>query len=218
VKKKIKILVACGQKTSCSAISGVKKEKDFVVLKEVYNLNDTIRRIQKTDLDILFLCSHFLIENWKDIVAKIMEKIKRTKIVIFNCHFTRDQELMLAKEGVVGILDCSMPPSSLTKALRKVHEGELWLRRELLPLLVNAHLNAHDVKVTRKSDSPITKRELEILFLIANGHKNREISSELCISETTVKTHIQNIFKKLNIDNRFQAMLYTKKYILPGSD
>jgi LuxR family transcriptional regulator of csgAB operon len=199
-------------------MSGLKKEKDFVVLKEVFNLNDTIHWIQKTDPDILFLCSHFLIKNWKDIIAKIREKIKRTKIVIFNCHFTQNQELMLAKEGVVGILGCNLTPASLTKALNKVHEGELWLRRELIPQLIGEHLNTHSVKLPQETDSPITKRELEILYLIANGHKNREISSELCISESTVKTHIHNIFKKLDIDNRLQAILYTKKFILPDSD
>jgi DNA-binding NarL/FixJ family response regulator len=135
MQKKIKLLIVCGEMSSCLIISELKKEKDFVVLKEVFNLNDAIRRAKKTKPDILFICAYFLKEKGIDIIAKVKKKIK-TKVVIFNGHFTQDQELLLVKEGVVGILNCNLSTHTLGKALSKVNDGELWITRKALSLLV----------------------------------------------------------------------------------
>jgi DNA-binding NarL/FixJ family response regulator len=135
MQKKIKLLIVCGKMPSCLIISELKKEKDFVVLKEVFNLNDAIRWAQKIDPEILFICAYFLKENRIDILAKVKEKMK-TKIVIFNGNFTQDQELLLIKKGVAGILNCNLPTHTLSKALKKVNDGELWITRKALSLLV----------------------------------------------------------------------------------
>jgi DNA-binding NarL/FixJ family response regulator len=223
--KKIKLLIACRGTPSCLAVSELRKEKDFAVVdmvKEASCLDDTISRACKSDPDILFLCSNFLIENWKDIIAEITAKIKKTKVVVFNCHFSQEEELLLAKEGVVGILDCSMPPPILIKALKRVHEGEVWLKRKLLASLIDNgrldFLDFNDMEISGNGYKKLTKRELEIVSLIGKGHKNREISSRLSISELTVKTHIHNIFSKLEIENRLQAVLYAKKYVLNNNN
>jgi DNA-binding NarL/FixJ family response regulator len=227
MRKKIKLLIACRGTPSCLAVSELLKEKDFAVVdvvKEASCLDDTIRWARKSDPDILFLCSNYLIENWKDIIAKVTAKIKKTKVVVFNCHFSQEEELLLAKEGVVGILDCNMPSAILIKALKRVHEGEVWLKRKLLASLIdNGRLdflasNDNDMEISGNGNKTLTKRELEIFSLIGNGYKNREISSKLCISELTVKTHIHNIFSKLGIENRLQAALYTKKYVLNNNN
>jgi DNA-binding NarL/FixJ family response regulator len=103
----------------------------------------------------------------------------------------------------------------LTKALRKVHTGDIWLRRELIPSLIgSAHLDTHKAEVSSDCDMSLTKRESEVLSQIAAGHRNWKISSNLCISEATVKTHINSIYRKLAINNRLQATLYALKYNL----
>jgi LuxR family transcriptional regulator of csgAB operon len=136
----------------------------------------------------------------------------RAKIVIFNSHFTHDQELLLIQEGVVGILNANLDTSNFVKALKKVHAGEIWLRRELIPLLIGGpRLDSSEVKKSEDSAPPLTERELEVLYLMADDYRNREISCKLCISEATVKTHIHNIFRKLKVSNRLQAIFYTKK-------
>jgi LuxR family transcriptional regulator of csgAB operon len=228
VLNKIKLLIACRGVPSCLAIKELLKEKDFAVVdvvKEASCLDDTIRWARKSNPDILFLCSNFLIENWKDIITKITEKIKKTKVVVFNCHFSEEEELLLAKEGIVGILDCNVPPPILSKALKRVHDGEVWLKRTVLASLIDNgrldfldSLDSDDMEISGNGNQKLTKRELEIFSLIGNGHKNREISSKLCISELTVKTHIHNIFSKLEIENRLQAVLYAKKHVLNNNN
>jgi LuxR family transcriptional regulator of csgAB operon len=150
-----------------------------------------------------------------DIIAKITKERMKAKIAIFNSHFTQEQELLLAKEGVVGILSPYLEPPVLLKALRKIHAGELWFRRELFNSLIgNVRLDSHNEKVSGDVNPQLTEKELEVLALIAKDYKNKEISSKLCISELTVKTHINNIFKKLKVHNRMQAIFYAKKHFL----
>jgi DNA-binding NarL/FixJ family response regulator len=221
MSKKIKLLIACGDTITCQALCELLcKEKDFIVdcktrELETETLADTILWFKKSDPDILFLCSHFLIRKGTDIIAKITKEGMRAKIAIFNSHFTQEQELLLAKEGVAGILSPYLEPPALLKALRKIHAGELWFRRELFNSLIgNVSLDSHNEKVSGDGKPQLTEKELEILLLIANDYKNKEISSKLCISEFTVKTHINNIFKKLEINNRLQAIFYAKKHFL----
>jgi LuxR family transcriptional regulator of csgAB operon len=124
---------------------------------------------------------------------------------------------MLLQEGVVGILNANLDTSNLVKALKKVHAGEFLFRRELIPLLISGpRLDASGVKISKDSNPPLTDRELEILYLMSNDYRNGEISHKLCISEATVKTHVHNIFRKLNIHNRLQAIFYAKKNLLNG--
>jgi LuxR family transcriptional regulator of csgAB operon len=144
-----------------------------------------------------------------------MKARMRAKIAIFNSHLTHDQELHFVKQGVVGILSANLEPSTLLKALRKIQSGEFWLRKELISSLIeNIRFGSHNIKVSEDGTPRLTKRELEVLSLIANDCKNREISYTLSVSGPTVKTHINNIFKKLKINNRPQAISYAKKHIL----
>jgi DNA-binding NarL/FixJ family response regulator len=221
--KKIKLLVFCSDTLSCLALCELlSKEKDFAVdckTLELENttLDKTIHSFKKSYPDIIFLCSHFLIKQGTDIIGRIKEEKMKAKIVIFNSHFTQDQELLLVQEGVVGILSANSDTSNLVKALKKVHAGEIWLRRELIPLLIGGpRLDSSEVKISDDSNPPLTDRELEVLYLMANGYRNGEISHKLCISEATVKTHIHNIFGKLNINNRLQAIFYAKKNFING--
>jgi DNA-binding NarL/FixJ family response regulator len=221
MSKKIKILIACGDTLTCKTLCELLcKEKDFIVdcktqELETATLADTISWFKKSDPDLIFICSHFLIRKGTEIIAKMSNERTRAKIAIFNSHFTQEQELLLAKEGVVGILSPYLEPPTLLKALKKIHAGEIWFRRELIHLLIGSdRLDSHNKNVSGDGTPRLTEKESEILSLIVNGYKNKEISSKLCISEVTVKTHINNIFKKLNVNNRLQAIFYAKKHFL----
>jgi DNA-binding NarL/FixJ family response regulator len=115
-------------------------------------------------------------------------------------------ELLL--RGVCGILPPDADSDMLKKAVKIVYSGELWLDRKLLKnILYQA------TTIEKKID--LTKKEKEIVSLICHGCRNKEIAQRLDISEQTVKSHCNRIFKKVGVSDRLQLALYTHK-LWPG--
>lgn len=120
-------------------------------------------------------------------------------------RFVADQHLKeLVVRGVVGILPPSADSDLLKKALRAVSEGELWLDRvTLMKLFMNMRRSA--------SQPNLAKREKEILVHICQGYRNKEIALKLKISEQTVKSHCNRIYRKTGVSDRLQLALYAQR-------
>jgi len=115
-------------------------------------------------------------------------------------------ELLL--RGVCGILPPDADSDMLKKAVKIIYSGELWLDRKLLKnILYQATI------IEKKID--LTKKEKEIVSLICHGCRNKEIAQRLDISEQTVKSHCNRIYKKVGVSDRLQLALYTHK-LWPG--
>jgi DNA-binding NarL/FixJ family response regulator len=115
-------------------------------------------------------------------------------------------ELLL--RGVCGILPPDADSDMLKKAVKIVYSGELWLDRKLLKNILY-----HVTSMEKKID--LTKKEKEIVSLICHGCRNKEIAQRLDISEQTVKSHCNRIYKKVGVSDRLQLALYTHK-LWPG--
>ena len=127
-------------------------------------------------------------------------------IVLFNVEQDNEIEKEAVDRGVRGIFYDSEPPGRFPKGILAVLNGELWYSREALSKCA-LEASSH-VKLPAGSATALTSREKEILTKIASGAGNKEIADNLCISTYTVKTHIYNIYKKINVTNRLQAMLW----------
>jgi DNA-binding NarL/FixJ family response regulator len=106
-------------------------------------------------------------------------------------------------KGLKGVLVAGSTPLLLRKAIREVAGGEIWLDKiDVKNLLTGLH-------ALKKSSRPaLSAREWEVVGLVGQGYRNREIAEKLCISEPTVKTHLQRIFQKLDIQNRPQLITF----------
>ncbi len=126
-------------------------------------------------------------------------------------HKVEIEKLALAN-NIQGLFYKNDPLHIITKGISAILNGDLWYSRKTLTkcILENNSSNNHFDHV---SASNLTVREREILVLMASGCSNKEIADELCISGHTVKTHVYNIYRKLNVDSRFQAALWTAKYL-----
>ena len=101
----------------------------------------------------------------------------------------------------------------LAKGVRAIFSGELWISRKVLADYMKKTNNRHQVPKTRKQIPELTRRETEILNMVASGAKNSEIASKLYISHHTVRTHLFNIYKKIGVPNRFQAILWAAEHL-----
>ena len=121
-------------------------------------------------------------------------------------------EKLALKNNIQGLFYKHDPSYIIPKGISSILNGDLWYSRKTLTKCILENNSSSDV-FDHTAARNLTSREREILFLMASGFRNKEVASELNISTHTVKTHIYNIYKKINVDSRFQAALWTAKYL-----
>jgi DNA-binding NarL/FixJ family response regulator len=127
--------------------------------------------------------------------------------VVLWLHEIAPESAFRAKEcGVRGILRKSLPAEMILKCIRRVAEGELWFEKTL----TDTFLNGRTVRVSR--------RENQLITLVSQGLKNKEIASVLEISEGTVKVYLSRLFEKVGVRDRFELALLGLKSAAPAAD
>jgi len=145
-----------------------------------------------------------------DKLEKIDKEImSNNRVALFNVIPGLGIEEKAVALGVRGIFYNQDPIERFSKGVGTMFDGELWLSREILSRYVMR--DRKEGSVSRQEEAVLTTREIEILTMISAGAKNEKIAEKLCISPNTVKTHIYNIFKKIDVPNRLQAALWAAK-------
>ena len=121
------------------------------------------------------------------------------------------------KLGTSGIVLKQTATELLIKSIRKVHAGEIWLDSHTTAAVIRQFVAADEANRHRlrqaaipreRERSPLSQREREIVALVAQGFKNKEMAEKMFISEQTVKNHLHNIFDKLGVSDRLELALY----------
>jgi len=114
--------------------------------------------------------------------------------------------------SIQGLFYKEDPPDVINKGISAILNGDLWFSRKTLVKHILEPTRSMNL-LNHATSYNLTMREREILSLITTGQSNKAIADDLCISPHTVKTHIYNIYKKINVHNRFQAVLWAIKYL-----
>lgn len=130
------------------------------------------------------------------------------KPVIINESFSDEEKVELLRLGVRGFSSKDLSSDKLEKALLRVKRGEIWVSRNVINLSLQSIANQGSTRFIRRQNRfGLTERELDILRTMVMGLKNKEIAEKLFISERTVKSHVNRIFKKLGATTRAQVIL-----------
>ncbi|MFR7631935.1 MAG: LuxR C-terminal-related transcriptional regulator [Lachnospira eligens] len=130
------------------------------------------------------------------------------KVIVLTIHNEIEYLVKALEIGCDGFILKDSDFDTLKKAIFSVYSGETYIEPSLMPLL-NSSLAERDVLKEKVSD--LTRREMEVLKMIASGAFNKEIALTLNISERTVKNHVSNIFKKIGVSDRTQAAVFAIK-------
>ena len=143
-------------------------------------------------------------------VPDIREAASKARVLILTGLKKQEGHQRAVQAGAVGVVFKSQEPEVLIKAVRKVHAGEVWLDRTTMGSLFNEMTrkksDGRDLDETRRES--LTDRELQVISLIAEGLKNKQIAQRLFISETTVTHHLSSIFSKLDVSDRLELVIY----------
>lgn len=188
-------------------------EKDILVVGEAANGEEIPRVIERTKPDVLLLD---LKMPKGDVVQNLLDAGARsptTRVIVLTAFSDEENVLNAAKGGAKGYVPKGVPSATLLQAIKIVQNGGCWIDKEIpswetFEEIVRDQSNSREA-APQLDDSikALTKREMEILRLVAEGLTNEEIGKKIFISEKTVKTHLTNIFDKLKVNNRFKAAL-----------
>lgn len=201
---------------------GVKRvlaaQSDLLIVGETGNDVEVVDLVERSKPNVLLLDLEIPTRKAVPILLELKQKNVSTKVLIFSHNPDQESILDTAKAGASGYALKCILPATLIQAIRKVHSGEIWADRHLECAETFVQFArpkpASDVnELENKIAKALSRRELEILSLVASGLGNREISKKLFISLPTVKAHINRILKKLNVKNRTLAtLLFVEAY------
>ncbi len=182
---------------------------DIIVNAEASNGKMCIDELNETQTDVLLLDINMPIMNGLQVLQYLKDNHKKVKVLILTIHNEVEYLMRAVEIGVDGYVLKDSDSSVLKKAIFSVHKGDIFIQPELAPLL-KMKLDEKNNKIEAVEET-LTKREIEVLKLISEGLFNKEIAYILSISEKTVKNHVSNIFKKIDVSDRTQAAVYAIK-------
>jgi DNA-binding NarL/FixJ family response regulator len=178
---------------------------DIVVTSEASNGKQCIELLDVGRTDVLLLDINMPLMNGLQVLQYIRENRLKVKVLILTIHNEVEYLMRAVELGVDGYVLKDSDSSVLKKAIFCVNRGEAFIQPELTPIL---KMKLEEKNNQTNEDGALTKREIEVLKLLAEGLFNKEIAYMLAISEKTVKNHVSNIFKKINVSDRTQAAVY----------
>lgn len=187
-------------------------EIDIDVIAQAGDGEEALEMALKYSPNVTLLDINMPKMNGIDVLRRFKDLGVKSKVIMLTIHEDREYLFETLKIGANGYVLKDSDANSLIKAIRDVNDGKTYIQPSIASLLVEG-INHGDKELNKdlmKIDS-LTKREYEVLTLIAEGLNNRDIADKLFISEKTVKNHVSNIFKKIKVNDRIQAAIFAFK-------
>lgn len=178
---------------------------DMKVILETGDGEECLKLLENNAPDILLLDINMPTKNGIEVLTEIRKKGSDLKVLMLTVHNEVEYLIKAIDIGVDGYILKDSESAELKKAIFAIMNGEKYIQPSLIPAL-NARLINKDED--KDKIEQLTKREMEVLAKVAKGMFNREIAVSLNISERTVKNHISNIFKKIQVSDRTQAAVF----------
>ncbi len=208
--EKVRILIAVGHKLFQEGLRLILKgEETFEIVGMVNNGLQAIDVITDLQPDIVILDIYLPEVSGLEVINSINQKSPDTRALMIT-HAKDEHAIIKAiRAGAKGYLSKNTNVSDIIKAIQVVHQGEFWVQRKLVTRFINGDF-VSDVGAGDRQQSKLdslTPREQDVLRSLIKGSTNKEIANELFISEKTVKSHLNQVFKKLNVSRRLEAIL-----------
>jgi len=190
------------RKGLCSLIRSC---SNCVLVLELPSIPEDLDIPRKANPEILLLHTGGGVADLDD-VSRLHKLVPKLKILLYVDKADEETELLALRAGARGCVSRSIDLNTLLKAFDFVGRGELWVSRQMAARALEKLVLTESANST--TSNGLTRREWEILALLATGSRNKEIASALSVSENTVKTHLGSIYRKINVDSRLAATLY----------
>lgn len=205
-KKIIRVLIADDHPIIRDSLRTlISTEPDLKLVGEAVNGDEAVKKAIELEPDVILMDLVMPVKDGLQAISEIKHVQPEVSILVLTSFSDEDKVFPAIRAGALGYLLKDSSPQELLKAIHDVYRGEASLHPSIALQLIR--------EINRPSslppvENPLSKREVEILKLVAQGLTNQEIAMRLTLSEWTVRTHVRNILGKLHLANRTQATLF----------
>ena len=194
----------------------MRDEPGLTVVGQAVNAAEAIA-CARTRPDVIIIDLILGSENSLDFLADLIEAGEGARVLVVTGVSDPQCHLRAVQLGAMGVVLKTESPGCLFKAIRKVHTGEMWLNRSMM---ASAMAEAFRATAAKKPDpesakiANLSSRERQVIVMLSQGLKNKEIANRLLISEKTVGHHLSSIFSKLDVKDRLELLVYAYRHNL----
>ncbi|HUZ27224.1 MAG TPA: response regulator transcription factor [Streptosporangiaceae bacterium] len=182
-------------------------QDDIEVAGEAADGAEAIRRCAELEPDVLLLDLKLPVLDGVAVLRELRDRGSQIRSLVLTSAADHDLVALAMQAGAAGFLYKDVDPDALVRAVRSVHDGNTLLAPEAAALLMSARGASAVTGI-----GALTRREREVLALLADGRSNREIARLLHVSEKTVKTHVSSVLAKLGVADRTQAAVIAVRH------
>jgi DNA-binding NarL/FixJ family response regulator len=184
-------------------------ETDIVIRSRTRDGNETLSAVRTHRPDVLVLDVRMPGLDGLAVLRTIRDEGLVTRVVLLTVALEEDQLVEAVRLGVGGVILKEMAPQLLVEAVRRVHAGGQYLEGGIVGRALRRMVQRE--AATAEAGRMLTPREIEIVRMVAAGHRNRAIAEKLFITEGTVKVHLHRIYEKLDLSGRLALVLYAQR-------
>ena len=211
----VRVLVVDDQQLIRDGIASMLDIQEGVqVVGTAKNGQEAIEQARSLRPDIVLMDIHMPAMDGIAATVRLRQQVPESQIVMLTTFDDEAYIIRSLQAGACGYLLKDIPAGDLAQAVRLAHAGVYQLAPEIAGKLVDTLRAERPVEASAAPPSELTKRELEVLKLIATGATNREIAEQLFVSEGTVKNHVSNILGRLGLRDRMQAAIFAIEHKL----
>jgi two-component system nitrate/nitrite response regulator NarL len=191
----------------------IESREDLLVVGEAGSVAEAREVFDRVKPQLVLLDLDLRGETGLDLIQEF--STKGARVLVLTGVREKEQHQLCLRLGATGLISKEEGRNVLLKAIEKVHRGEIWFDRTMMSDVLSKVLkqkNAKDSDPDAAKIASLTDRELQVIKLVSEGRKNKQIAERLFISDTTVRHHLTSIFSKLGVSDRLELVIQAYKH------
>lgn len=190
----------------------IEHDQQMLVVAQAGNRAEALERAASSRPDVIILDLLLGDEDGLTFLPEMCQASPNSRVLVLTGVQNPDAHRRAIRRGAMGIVLKEHAADQLLKAIKKVHEGEVWIERSMMGSMIQEFNKPALVDPEVTKIESLTDREREVIALIGEGLKNKQVGERLFISETTVTHHLSSVFSKLEVSDRLELIIYAFRH------
>jgi DNA-binding NarL/FixJ family response regulator len=190
----------------------IEHDKEMLVVAQAGNRTEALERATSSRPDVIILDILLGDDDGLSFLPELCQASPSSRVLVLTGVQNPDAHRRAIRRGAMGIVLKEHAADQLLKAIKKVHDGEVWIERSMMGSMIQEFNKPALVDPELTKIESLTDREREVIALIGEGLKNKQVGERLFISETTVTHHLSSVFSKLEVSDRLELIIYAFRH------